>query len=343
MNMVMNSNPRLVVAFLFALCLVEAAYAESTAQNESQAKQWLERMTQAAQTLNYEGTFVYIQGEHVEAMRIVRSSEDGEGEGRAEWQHMYSLNGAKREVIVADNQVMCVLPKQRVAFSGSTQNQAPFPISLPRDLAKLEMFYRFKVLGDDRIAGFRTRIIEIQPRDELRFGYRLWLDYDTGMVLRSALINEHAQIVEQLMFTDLHIMSASDASMRASREAIDRLIATKPRIEPPVGEAVANSDWTITHLPDGFTGVMHNRYPGSSIEHATEHMVFTDGLATVSIFLELLDDGQLKLKGPSRMGAMNAFAVVVGRYQAVVIGEVPEATVEMIAFSLTRNTGVAAK
>lgn len=341
--MVMNSNPRLVAAFLLTLCLVEAACAGSTAQDENQAKQWLERMIQAAQSLNYEGTFVYIQGEHVESMRIVHGNDDGAIDGSAEWQHMYSLNGARREVVVADNQVMCVLPKQRVAFSGLTQNQSPFPISLPRDLAKLEMVYRFKVLGDDRIAGLRTRIIEIQPRDELRFGYRLWLDYDTGMVLRSALLNEHGQIVEQIMFTELHIMPTNDASLRASREAVDRLIASKPRIKPSTGEVVAHSDWTVTHLPHGFTRVMHNRYPGTSLEPSTEHMVFTDGLATVSIFLETLEGDQVKLKGPSRMGAMNAFAVVLGPYQVMVIGEVPEATVKMMAFSLARNTGVAAK
>ncbi|MCP5197617.1 MAG: MucB/RseB C-terminal domain-containing protein [Gammaproteobacteria bacterium] len=298
-----------------------------------EARQWLERMIQATQTLNYEGTFIYIQGTHVEAMRIIHGSgPDGER------QRLFSLSGPPREVVVANNHVVCLSPKQQAIFPGSDYQNSRFPLSIPRKLGRLESYYAFEMIGEDRIAGLEARVIAINPRDTWRFGYRLWLDEQNGMVLRSALLNEQGQPVEQLMFTDLQVKPHIDESAFQSPAlppdtALAPMSPDHPNSPPRTGEPVEGSAWRFEALPEGFIKVLHNRFTEASNQYPTEHLVFADGLATISVFLEKLADAPPILQGESRFGSMNAFGAVVAGYQVLVVGEVPMATVRLIATS----------
>ncbi len=319
----MNLMTLHLAVLTLALWQVEVSLAEP----QGNAKEWLERMIQATQTLNYEGTFVYVQGQHLEAMHIIhRGGMDGEQ------QRMFSLSGSPREVVVADNQVICLLPKQKKSIGSSGYQRSPFPISLPQELDELEQNYRFRMFGKDRVAGMKTQVIAIQPRDGLRFGYKLWLEQKTAMVLRSAILNEKGHALEQLMFTDLQV-----------KPEIDEALVLPPDINatilPPA--SVKNGqiegqepDWIFSELPQGFKQVMYNRFTGTSDKHLTEHIVLTDGLATVSVFLEPLAGAQPLLKGVAQMGAMNAYGKVINKHQALVVGEVPQATVRKIASAL---------
>ena len=305
-----------------------------------EAKQWLERMIEATQTLNYEGTFVYVQGPHVEAMRIVHGhGPDGER------QRLFSLNGPPREIVVANNSVTCLLPKLQATFGGDDRRPS-FPVSIPRELGRLESHYAFEVLGEDRIAGQDARVIAIVPRDTWRFGYRLWLDRRNGMVLRSALLDDKGYPVEQLMFTDLRIMPRIDETAFKSPvlSQDDAPPVASPAAggsRPPSGEPVTQSAWRVDQLPDGFVKVLHNRFAEASGRHPTEHMVFADGLATISVFLEKLNGAPPLLQGGSQLGSMNAFGTQVNGHQVLVVGEVPAATVQRIAASVQYDSGAA--
>jgi len=319
---------------LAAGSLSPIGWTDSSPRALKEARQWLERMIEATQTLNYEGTFIYIQGPHVESMRIIHGSGPN-----GERQRLFSLNGPPREVVVANNHVVCLLPRQQATFPGSDYQRSPFPLSIPRELGRLESHYAFEMLGEDRIAGLDTQVIAIKPRDAWRFGYRLWLDEGNGLLLRSALLSEQGQPMEQLMFTDLqvkpHIDESAFQSPAAPPEAA--LISGEPgNPEPssPAGEPVAESAWRVGPLPEGFAKVLHNRFTEASGGHPTEHLVFADGLATISVFLEKLDHQPPLLQGQSRLGSMNAFGTVIAGHQVLVVGEVPAATVQRIATSI---------
>lgn len=297
-----------------------------------EAKQWLERMVKATQTLNYEGTFIYVQGPHVEAMRIVHGS-GPEGER----QRLFSLNGPPREVVVANNNVICLLPRQQARFAGDDYQRSPFPLSIPREIGRLESHYQFEILGEDRIAGLEARVIAIKPRDAWRFGYRLWLDARNAMVLRSALLDDQGHPLEQLMFTDLQVKPHIDEAAFQSR-ALPENSSSANRdhadATPPPGEPVKDSVWRIEPLPEGFVKVLHNRFAESAGRRSTEHLVFADGLATISVFLERLDGAPALLQGASQLGSMNAFGKALNGYQVLVVGEVPAATVQSIAAAI---------
>lgn len=295
----------------------------------NEAQQWLERMMEATQALNYEGTFIYVQGPHVEAMRIVHSNGPA-----GERQRLFSLNGPPREVVVANNNVVCLLPKQQATFANHDSPRAPFPLSLPREIGRLEGHYQFEILGEDRIAGLEARVIAIKPRDAWRFGYRLWLDQRNAMVLRSALLDDRGHPIEQLMFTDLQVKPQIDeAAFQSPALPEDASSANRSPADtpPPAGEPVQASAWRVEQLPPGFVKVLHNRFAESTGRHPTEHLVFADGLATISVFLEKLDSAPALLQGASQLGSMNAFGKAIDDYQVLVVGEVPAATVQHIA------------
>lgn len=311
-------------------CLSAAGWAQPAAED---AKRWLERMIQATQTLNYEGTFIYIQGPHMEAMRIVHGcGPDGER------QLLISLNGPLREVVVTGNSVTRLAPDHSETFAGADFQRSPFPLSIPRDLSRLESHYEFELLGEDRIAGLAARVIAIKPRDAWRYGYRIWLDQRHGIVLRSALLDGSGYPIEQLMFTDLQIKPSSDLDKPLfESQELRPEVPPEPSqrdMRPPAGEPVTRSAWRIVQLPKGFAKVLHNRFTKSPGHRPTEHLVFADGLATISVFLERLDGAPPLLQGGSQLGSMSAFGTVVEDHQVLVVGEVPAATVQHIATSI---------
>ncbi|PIE83023.1 MAG: hypothetical protein CSA09_03775 [Candidatus Contendobacter odensis] len=336
--------PYTILAFAI-LCLPSASHSQSTTED---AKKWLQRMVRATQTLNYEGTFVYVQGAHIEAMHIVHS---GGGGGKGERQRLMSLNGALREILVANNSVICLSPKRQAGFAGTRYQRAPFPLSIRTDLKRLEQHYRLRMLGRDRVAGLETRIIAIEPKDHWRYGYRLWLDQQSGMILRSALLDQQGEAVEHLMFTDVKLKSPIDElafqlpALPEREHASDTDSADSASsgdtMQVLTDEPITQSLWQVPHMPEGFVKLLHNRIVRANDPHPTEHMVFADGLATISIFLEKLKDGKAAplLQGKSRLGLMSAYGLLVEGYQVLVVGEVPVATVQFIATSIRRDSG----
>jgi len=322
----MKRNMVSLTALLLSLQVAVAA------DSATAAREWLERMVRGVHELNYIGTFVYSQGQSLEAMQVIhRGGPDGEQ------QRLIALTGSPREVVVADNRIVCLLPEPPGVGAGGGYRRSPLLFALPRDLGKLEENYSFNLLGEDRVAGLEARIVAVEPRDKLRFGHRLWLEAKTGMILRSAVYDESGQPLEQMMFTMLEFKSEIDPAMVVAPESAS---ATAAPAEPPPMNPAA-SQWSLSGLPAGFDQVMHNRIAAGPNQVAKEHIVLTDGLATVSVFLEPLAGGQPLLKGAARKGAMNAFGAVVNDHQVLVVGEVPQATVQKVATAVRPVTATA--
>ncbi len=313
---------------LLPLLLLAAVAAAAPAWAQDSAKQLLERMIKATRTLNYEGTFAYIQGQDVDVMALIHSNEDGH-----ERQRMYSLSGARREVLVQNNQVTCLLPDRRLAIKIARYTRSPFPISFPSDLDTLKPNYRFRMEGTDRVVNRQTRIVGVVPRDHFRYGYKLWLDNGTGLVLRSALVNRHDHYLEQLIFTRFQLKSHIDPA--ALNPSISGMPSVKMVTEPgDESDSDSEPDWSVSKVPPGFQQVMYQQpRTADASGPLNEQVVFSDGLATVSVFVEQFK-GKPLLRGASRIDAMNAYGVILDkRFQVLAVGEVPPETVHMIATS----------
>lgn len=313
-----------LIAVFCCLLLPASADAGETASG-SDAKHWLKRMLSASESLSYEGVFVYLRADQaVEVMRVMHSGVSGH-------QRMVSLLGPRREVFIENHSVV-TLSERQTSFTAS-QNRSLFPISFPHDLHPLETVYSFAIKGHDRVADRAVRVIAVRPRDRLRFGYLLWLDVETGMVLRSALVGTDGEFLEQLIFTDIRYQHDIDEHRLRpqppyKQTAARGLTGEADKLPEPVADA-----WRISPLPAGFRRILAQRLPAvAGGQGGVEHQVLSDGLATVSVFIEPLGEGQPPLlQGATAMGPMSAHGSLVEGHQVLVVGEVPAVTVAMIA------------
>ncbi|MDX2456387.1 MAG: MucB/RseB C-terminal domain-containing protein [Gammaproteobacteria bacterium] len=305
------------------LVVVGQAYAQDN------ARRWLDEMSSAMQSLDYDGTFVYLHDGKLEAMRIVHQA----GE-YGEMERLVSLTGSPREVLRDDRVVTCIIADSKSVMVGQSRPRQPFPV-VPGDLDRLSRNYRLQELGEDRMAGYLSRVISITPKDRFRYGYRFWIDASNYMLLKSDLTDVDGEAIEQVMFTRLNVggsipVAALQPSLTGdgyswTRQGTD---SHSPAARP------GKPGWAVKRLPVGFelTDFQHKRMrkEGASVEH----MVFSDGLATMSVYVEKLKSDADAFQGLSSMGAMHAFGAVVDGYQVTVVGEVPPATVQMVANSV---------
>jgi sigma-E factor negative regulatory protein RseB len=292
----------------------------------------LARMQRAAQTLNYDGIFVYQNGDRLESLRIVHRVGP-----RGVEERLVSLNGAPREIVRTDREVRCYLPDGHAALIEHRRaGKQGFPSLLPGSPSLLGRAYAVQTGREGRVAGRNVRLVTISPRDGYRYGYQLWADEASGLLLKAGLVDEQGRVVEQYMFTEVSI-GRPIANAALAPQYLTREAARQPVSEPTLADTPGQ--WQPGRLPDGFalTARVVRNLPGS--EGTVEHLVYSDGLAVVSVFIEPVTDasGPAAVDGLSRMGAVHAFGTVIDDRRVTVVGETPAATVAMIGESISRR------
>jgi sigma-E factor negative regulatory protein RseB len=304
--------------------------AQNVAWAESDARQWLERMSVASQSLNYSGIFVYQRQGSLEAMQIIHARDES-----GERERLLSLTGPKREVL-RDNQVVtCILGDRQAVVVNKSRPRTPFPVSFPTELMDLERHYRFKVLDEDRVAGLTCRVVAVEPRDEYRYGRRLCVHDESHLLLRSELTAAQGDAIEQVMFTAVEFPQAiAGQKLLPELDGADFTWHREPENQPETGDAAADSRWKVTQVPDGFMLTDHGWHQLSADDADVEHWVYSDGLASVSVYIEKSLKDKEAYSGVSHRGALNAYGTMVGGYYVTVVGEVPRQTVELIGKSV---------
>jgi sigma-E factor negative regulatory protein RseB len=306
---------------------------------------WLEKMNRALATRNYDGTFFHLSGGRVETMRIVHRVRAGRVTER-----LVSLDGSGREFVRNNDELTCYLPDQHTVLVEPRQDRGPFLGSLPQFGAAVDEFYRFESLPNSRVLGRPARVIMVNPKDQFRFGYRIWLDDTTAMPLKTQLCDSRGQVIEQVLFARLDMpenIPDSDLTPAVHTEGM-RWVRQGASHDSP---SPALSGYRATELPPGFRlTVSGEQTLGGATEPAT-HLVYSDGLATVSVFVEApreppsgTDDkprapAEPPMQGLARVGSGYAFSTMVQGHQVTAVGEVPAQTVETIAHSVRSFNG----
>ncbi len=314
--------------FLVLLCLISFS-----AKSDEEVRHWLMKMNDAAMELDYRGTFIYVKQNQIEVMRVVHRSQGGIIRER-----IYSLNGAPREIVRDAEQVWCYLPDRRMGVHEYRQvSSKNFPHILPKRLEQLENNYRITMGGRDRIADRNAVQIWVLPKDEYRYGHDLWIDEDSGLLLKASLMDADSAPVEQYMFTDIHIGEPIAEKDLVPSTPKKKLVwyGVNKKDEPKIIQG--DVKWRAARHPDGFMLSRKMKRISPIREQLVEHLVYSDGLAAVSIFVEKLADSSKPFSGLNSMGAINAYGTVIDNYQVTVVGEVPSKTVNMIAMSVTRT------
>jgi len=329
-----------LASLALAWAVASVAAAEETAQKRSveyTPTGWLERMDQALTTRNYDGTFSHWQGGRVEMLRIIHRVQDGTVSER-----LASLDGSGREFIRTGASLTCYLPDRRTVLVEQRPPEESL-VSFPTVNDQTASFYDIREVGHMRLNRRDTHVIAVSPKDEYRYGYRLWVDESTAMPLKSQLVDPHGQVIEQIVFASLTLTSRiPDSAFRPeiSTEGFQWL-RNDVTPHPPAGASAFA--WSVTSLPPGFRMSVRSAQilPGSG---PVDHLVFTDGFASVSVFVERqpAPSGQPPVPESATVGTSSAFSTVVDGHKITAVGEVPPATVRFIAGQLKAQGAAAA-
>jgi sigma-E factor negative regulatory protein RseB len=306
-----------------SLLLLALVGSQATAQ---EARDWLERMSRAVEDLNYRGTFVHVLDGPAETLHIVHRNADGQSGER-----ILSMDGAGREIIRRGDRVQGIFPDRRIVSFETRNDGSALASALPSTTTDLEPHYDIKLGGSARVADRAVQTLEIKPRDEFRYGYMLWLDQETAMPLQSQLIDEQGQVVEQILFTEIEV--PADIPAEALEPTIDTAGFTMLRAAESAPLA-AEIPWRAAAVPGGFKLSAATQSPMAGSDTPVEHLVYSDGLATVSVFIEDPKTQAEVGEGFFTVGSTNAYSLTLRGRKVTAMGEVPRQTVRTIASSL---------
>lgn len=312
-----------LVHVALACCLALGAQA-GRAEAPSDPVSWLGRIATAGQRLNYVGTFIYQSGKHFETSRIAHRVD-----ANGEYERLEVLEGSPREVIHSSGEVRCVLPDQKTVIIDRPGGRRAFPARVPASYSSLGESYRIRKGEVGRVAGLEAQSIVLEPKDELRYGYVLWAEAESGLLLKSHMLDERGVVIEKFVFSDVRI--GGDVAQELLKP---RYVNTDDwRVVNARGSesSKAASGWALrTPLPGYTLGSVVKRPLGRERGEAVQ-MVFTDGLASISLFIEPAAAAGGLVEPPTQSsGAINIYKRMVNGYLITALGEVPMRAVQWL-------------
>lgn len=289
---------------------VAALLAWSDATRADSALDWLNRAAAAAKQQNYSGVYVYHHGEHVEVLRVLHRTD-----ARGEQEKIEVLDGSPRQFLRINNDVYCHLADGKNVRLERNAPRRFFPALLPAQPARLLEFYDVKLGGTERVAGRACQVVTLEPRDGYRYAYNLWLDRQTGLPLKSRIVNSNGGVVSMFVFSEIQIGNAPDAHLFRNDLAGKRI--QQASLDKPADVA-----WSVTP-PPGFQRVQEAVRPLPGKRVPVTHLMFSDGLSVLSMFVELADPQVQGMQGLSAEGAIGVYARQVEGYSVTTLGEVP--------------------
>lgn len=287
------------------------------------ALEWLQRMNQAAKTLNYTGVFVYQSRGRSETSRITHLA-DASGEH----ERLETLDGAPREFVRNNDEVVCYLPTERLVVVDKA-GYGRFPERIVARPSTLGENYSVRLGEVGRVAGREAQLVMLLPRDEMRYGYQLWADTATGLLLKARMVGDDSDVIEQFVYTELNLGGAVEREKvrpKSARSSDWKVVNVRGvELKPE------DVSWGFKSLPAGFRlqSIVRRTMRGSGGEAL--HAVFSDGLASVSVFIEGIGKVVPAQAGPGSSGSTGIFKRVLGDHLVTALGEVPATTLQRIA------------
>ena len=288
----------------------------------------LNQMNHTLETGNYQGTFVFMHDGKVETLKIVHGHSD-----YGVREKLVSLTGDAREVIRDRDVLTCIWPKDKLVVIEPAPSSYGLPSFLPANLDDLALHYKLKETGSARIAGFNCQIVRFTPLDTYRYGHELCIETGSGMLLKSRTFDKEGETMESMMFTSFSMLESVPDSMFRRSTPLEGY-TWKVAGFGPDGEMPPDHAWKIRNLPPGFSLSSVTRRQTSVSKSPVQHIVLTDGLVSVSVFISKVEDPRNFYEGAHNKGVISAYARDLNRHQITVIGEVPEGTVKSIGESV---------
>jgi sigma-E factor negative regulatory protein RseB len=274
------------------------------------ALDWLNRAAAAAKQQNYSGVYVYHHGENIEVLRVLHRAD-----ATGELEKVEVMDGTPRQFLRINNDIYCHLPDGKHVQLERNATRRFFPALLPAQPAGLLEYYEAKLGGLERVAGRICQVVMLEPRDGYRYAFNLWLDRHTGLPLKSRMVNNNGGVVSMYVFSEIQIGKAPAvqqfrndmAGKRIQKASLDKAVDVVWDVTPPPGYEMMQE--AVRSLPGKSAPVTH--------------LVFSDGLSVLSMFVERVDPQVQSLHGLSAEGAIGVYAREVDGHIVTTLGEVP--------------------
>jgi sigma-E factor negative regulatory protein RseB len=316
-------------SWLPAIAFGVAFSAHASSTNDPFA--WLQRAATSARAASYAGTFVHTNGDRTSTFRITHVASGGEEHERIE-----PLDGPPHEIVRRNDEMFCHFPDARTVRLDRRTSRF-FPSILRSSPEAIAASYDVKLGKTERILGFQCQWIRLAPKDNLRFEQRLCAETSTGLVIRSKTFDGERRVIEQYTFTDLKLgpQAARASDVRSSFEArLRQWRGDKTQLE----EAQATeTGWTVANAPPGFQKVTELRRSMPGRTQPVSQIVLSDGLASVSVFVEPNAAPSRTAESTSEDGTTTFYSRPMGEHLVTVLGEVPLATAQQVGRSVSRR------
>jgi sigma-E factor negative regulatory protein RseB len=284
---------------------------------------------------SYIGTLVQSSPQAMSSARIWHACD-----GAQQMERIETLTGAPRSTFRHNDKQVTFLPEQKVARVEYREQIGGFPDLLKPGAGSIPEFYALKSLGAERVAGLDADTVQLVPKDALRYGYRIWTDKKSNLVLKLQTLDASGNVLEQAAFSELQM----DAPVKMDK-LLQMMGATDGyKVEqtiPLTKTTAAAEGWSLKSSAPGFKPMScYKRAGGSAGSPQGEQMlqwIFSDGLATVSLFVEDYDKSRHIQEGVIASGATHTLLKRVNEYWLTAVGEVPYQTLKTFALGLERK------
>ncbi len=342
----MNFKQLSLVAFVLcaqtAINLVAAqnvqpasAPAQAATSDGKSLNDWLLRMHEASRNRTYIGTYVVSSGGQMQSAKIWHVCDSGQQMERIE-----TLTGAPRSTFRHNDKLVTFLPDQKVVRQEKRDISSSFPELVQSPDHRIAEFYKLKPEGVERIAGLDSDVAQLVAKDNLRFGYRVWTEQKKGLIVKLQTLDADGKVLEQAAFSELQL----DAPVK-----MDKLLQMMGKVDgykveqPVLVKTSASAEgWVLKTPAAGFKPMSCYKRPAATSQTAAmadEPMqwVFSDGLASVSLFVEPFDRQRHGKESSMSMGATNTMTRQLGNFWLTAMGEVPLMTLKQFAGGLERK------
>lgn len=321
---------RLCAAALIATCLAASA----VEVEPREVRGWLSRIQDAAQQRNFQGTYVVSAGGTVSSARIAHY-----GIGANQFERIEALDGEMRHVLRYNEVVHTLWPKSRLALIEQREPLASFPALLQAGDDRIAAYYELRQRGVDRMAGRDADLLLLRPRDSYRYGYRLWTDRETGLLLRVEILGEHGEVLESSAFSEVSIgVRPQPDSVLVPMKKLDGYRVLRANATPARLEA---EGWSLRQAVPGFVPVSCVRrplggQPGDEADAAVPVLqsIYSDGLTHVSLFIEAYDPARHRRDMHTAIGASQTLMRRHGDWWITAMGDVPASTLRQFVNAL---------
>ncbi|MCW8833735.1 MAG: MucB/RseB C-terminal domain-containing protein [Colwellia sp.] len=340
-------SPKLLTKLFSLHFLISACFSFSAiAADAEQARLSLERLSKSLRELNFNTSFVVVKNNQAEPYhwlhgvvdapenKNVNDGESSKGERetvikKVELEILALLNGPRRDILRIGNTVSYIEPEYAPYSIDSSQISGPIPAVFGRDISILDSNYHFVSVGKSRVLGRAAQLIRIVPQDEHRYGYWLWLDQDSGLMLKLAVITRKGKLLEQIQFTHLEISETLSDNLK------NLYVTELPKvIELSAKNTSTDFAWQVNWLPSGFKEIKSDRHRINGSKQAVEFMLFNDGLIDISVYVNPSAEKKRAIEYAND-GATLVLNQVVNNVEVSVVGKIPLASAKKIVNSVS--------